>query len=398
MNRGHPSFTDVAGYRLIEKIGAGGMGEVYKAYNPSLDRFAAVKILYQTAFADRFKNEAHIQSSVTHPNIARLYEYTRCGDRLCILMEYVEGDCVDQYLHKRGRLSNDETSLIIAQIAAALEYLHSRDIIHRDIKPQNFKIDENGTVKMLDFGIAKHKYSPKLTQLGSVVGTREYLAPEQLQQLPELKSDVWALAVMAYELLTGYMPFEGPNALMLQANILKGHYTDPAILVPGISRNLALFIERGLKINSANRISAREVVAMFGMQKDRMKSLKMPVIRRKTVIVTAGLVAILLALVFYFNYDRDITDSDEQGNSSGAIKTESVNSTDNKIIINTPGISNAELVVQGGVTHSLPYTVVGKEGDRFEFTIRAAGYVDKEVQVVLTPRRISYEFSLDKNR
>ena len=156
-------YQEIGGYRLIEKIGSGGMGDVYKAFNAALNRTAAIKILHQKNMGERFKNEAYIQSSVTHPNIARLYEYLVTGETACIIMEYVEGDSLDVYLHRKGKLSSEETEHIIKQIAAALAYLHSRDILHRDIKPQNFKVQSNGTITMLDFGIAKNKYTPKLT-------------------------------------------------------------------------------------------------------------------------------------------------------------------------------------------------------------------------------------------
>src|SRR5690606_8263394 len=137
----------------------------------------------------RFKNEAYIQSSINHPNIAMLYEYAKCNNKLCIVMEFVEGETLSDILYRKGKLSNSETENILRQIVSALAYLHKKEIIHRDIKPQNFKITADGTVKMLDFGIAKHKYSPKLTQLGFVVGTIEYLAPEQFEQKEEMKSD-----------------------------------------------------------------------------------------------------------------------------------------------------------------------------------------------------------------
>jgi serine/threonine-protein kinase len=257
-----PGFhiTEVGGYHLTERIGSGGMGDVYKAVQPALNRIAAVKVLHQKDLSDRFRNEAHIHASIQHPNIARLYDYVFAGETPCIIMEYVEGESLDTCLAKRKRLSNEETEKILLQIASALAYLHQKDIFHRDIKPQNFKIQADGTVKMLDFGIAKNKYSPKFTQQGFVVGTTEYMAPEQFQQQAEKKSDTWSLGVMTYELLTGFMPFEGDNPVLLRSKITKGIYTDPAILAPQIAEKLLLIIDRCLKINPANRISAMEIV------------------------------------------------------------------------------------------------------------------------------------------
>jgi serine/threonine protein kinase len=411
----YEQVTEVAGYRLAERIGSGGMGEVYKAYNNSLNRYAAVKVLYQATLADRFKNEAYIQSSITHPNIARLYEFTKCGEKHCIVMEYVEGETLGNLLHRKGKLSNEETEDILRQVVSALAYLHKKDIIHRDIKPQNFKIQSDGTVKMLDFGIAKHKYSPKFTQIGVIVGTSEYMSPEQFQQEAELKSDVWALAVMTYELITGYMPFEADNPVTLQLKIKKGNFTDPKLLIPGISETLSVIIDKSLKVNPANRITAMGIEALL-VKKDTMdaNSILSSLFSKK--LLVPGIAGILVLFIFFLfinnnkeeiNTDKPPLEQKEEKNLVGQGVTGNKQKAENtlfetagagnKIIINAPGISNAELILNDGSRKPLPYTVNGKEGDKFEFTIHADGYKDKDVQVVLTPRRISYEFNLEKN-
>lgn len=410
MSYGNQQVTEVSGYRLLEKIGVGGMGEVYKACNNKLNRFAAVKILHEASFADRFKNEAYIQSSVNHPNIARLYEYTKLGDKLCIIMEYVEGECLDQLMLRKGRLCNEEATEILRQIVSSLAYLHKKNIVQRDIKPQNFKIDTEGTVKMLDFGIAKHKYSPKLTQHGFVVGTVEYLAPEQLDQMPELKSDVWALSVLAYEMLTGYMPFEASNVVMMQTKIRLAQFTNPKILLPQISEKLLLFIESGLRVNTAKRISAKGMEELLENSNDTaagnllpFKIPAMPAISRKRAVTGFSIVAVLFIFLFLRN-DGEDEPGVKQGEDvvvpatqlSGPGTTNDVGNSENKIIINTPGISDAELILPDGGSRQIPYIVRGREGEKFDFIIRAKGYTDKEVQVVLTPRRMSYEFNLEK--
>jgi len=387
-------ITEVAGYRLTEKIGSGGMGNVYKAINPTLSRQAAVKILHQEAFAERFRNEAYIQSSINHPNIARLYEYAEVDNRLCIVMEYVDGETLSSLLHRKGKLTNEETENILRQIVPALAYLHKKEIIHRDIKPQNFKISADGTVKMLDFGIAKHKYSPKLTQMGFVVGTMEYIAPEQFDQKEELKSDVWCLCVMTYELLTGYMPFEATNPAVLRVNIVKGSFTDPKLLVPVISEKLATIIEKGLKVNPVNRISAAEIECLlfdkkinFGFDWWNKFSFQRP--SKKMIAITAAAMAILL-VVFILNRNKPEAAADDP-------VTKIIPATDKQTIsINVPGISNAVLISTDSERIPLPYSISGNEGDKFEFVIRADGYQDKKVQVVITPRRNSFEYNLEK--
>jgi len=392
MSASQEPVKEVAGYRLAERLGSGGMGEVYKAFNPTLNRYAAVKILNDAGFAERFRNEAHIQSTVSHPNIARLYEYTNIGDKLCIVMEYVEGECLDVIRRRRGKLSSAETENIVRQIVSALSYLHGKEIMHRDIKPQNFKVQADGTVKMLDFGIAKNKNSPKLTQAGFVVGTMDYLAPEQFNQQAELKSDVWALAVMAYELVTGYMPFESSNAVALQASICKGNYTDPAILSPDISPRLASLIERSLKVNPVNRISAAGLETLLGKPGHFVR--RKLVLSQKGLII-AGSVALLLFIIFLV-WNNSGNEPIQPVSGDDAKETQVTGQANKSVLINTPGIDNAEIILTDGERKKLPYTVTGNEGDRFEFIIQANGYKDKKIEVQITPRRSSFEYNLEK--
>ncbi|MEO5890829.1 MAG: serine/threonine-protein kinase [Ferruginibacter sp.] len=396
----YDQFTEVAGYRLGERIGSGGMGEVYKAYNSNLNRLAAVKVLYEAGLADRFKNEAYIQSSINHPNIARLYEFAKCGDKQCIVMEYVEGESLDTLLRRNRKLSSEATEDILRQIVSALVYLHKKDILHRDIKPQNFKIQTDGTVKMLDFGIAKHKYSPKLTLAGFIVGTSEYMSPEQFQQQPELKSDIWALAVMTYELVTGYLPFEATNPVALQAKIRKGSYIDPKILVPDVSQKLLAVIDKSLRVSPTGRIGATGIESILG-KKENTASHKIytlsPAAKKLLISGIAAFTVLVILFLFLNNREAEIkTDESVVEKKEEKITVEPA-ATGNKIIINVPGISNAEAILNDGTHQPLPYSVRGKEGEKFEFTIRADGYKDKEVQVVITPRRMSYEFNLEKN-
>jgi serine/threonine-protein kinase len=394
-------ITEVAGYHLAERIGSGGMGDVYKAYNPALKRTAAVKMLHQKDMAERFKNEAYIQSSVTHPNIACLYEYVLAGDTACIVMEYVEGESLDNYLHKKGKLSNAEAENIIRQVAAALSHLHGREILHRDIKPQNFKIRPDGTVTMLDFGIAKNKYTPKLTQLGFIVGTTEYMAPEQFQQKVEMKSDIWSLGVMAYELITGYLPFEASNPVTLRSKIEKGTYTDPRIMAPEISEKLRSIIERSLRVNPSGRITASEIERMLddkGLPKlQPAKQVKYDPVKFKpgrNVWIIAATVLVLILLVFFITNkpaEKEVViNNGEQ--VTGTKEPEDLQ----KLIIAVPNASNARIVFPDGSSKDLPYELKGKEGENFQFTLEAEGYISKKIEVPVTNRRKSYEYFLEK--
>ncbi|MFT3932654.1 MAG: serine/threonine-protein kinase [Chitinophagaceae bacterium] len=398
-----PGITEIAGYKITELLGSGGMGNVYKAWHPSLQREAAIKILHQADMADRFQNEAYIQSSVSHPNIARLYEYLPSAQNPCIIMEYVHGQTLDAYLHTRGKLSSAEVEHIIQQVATALAYLHSKNILHRDIKPQNFKIQPDGVVKMLDFGIAKSKYSPKLTQFGFVVGTTEYMAPEQFNQQPEKKSDIWSLGVMAYELVTGYMPFESQSQVALRAKIEKGQFTKPSLLVPDLSPAMGAFIEKTLRVNTKARISAAEALACFiGQEQKTFAKPALPEINNrnwftpKKIIAASGILLLLLivALSGKKNSAQDIP-HDMLADTTGVAPVQH-NTTERTIKINTPSIDNATLIFPDGQQKAVPCDITGVPGQNIEFTIHADGYADKKVQVEITDRRSAYEYNLEK--
>jgi serine/threonine-protein kinase len=383
---------EVDGYRLHERIGAGGMGEVYKAYNPTLHRWAAIKILYQDSFIERFRNEATIQSSVNHPNIARLYEYRKIGSRDCIVMEYVEGESLDALLRRKKRIPADETRKILSQIAMALSYLHKKEIVHRDIKPQNFKIQPDGLVKMLDFGIAKHKLSPRLTQAGFVVGTMEYLAPEQLAHKPELKSDIWALGVMCYELITGYMPFESSSTPVLHEKIKRGSFTNPEILIPDLPQDICILIERSLRTNPAQRASAEDILKILGNASQHSSGIAGWLKKHRTIAISISALLVLIFAITFF--------SGSGGNAADPVpeKEESMVAGDNRsgVLISTPGIDHAEIIMPDGSKQQLPFRVKGNQGERYSFIIHADGYADKKVEVQITPRRSAFEYHLDK--
>lgn len=391
-------YSEIAGYRLTRHIGSGGMGDVYRATHITLQREAAIKVLFQKDLAQRFENEAYIQSSVNHPNIARLYEYVCSGDVHCIVMEYVDGESLDGYIRRKGKIAGDEAEKILAQIVNALEYLHRLDIIHRDIKPQNFKIQQDGTVKMLDFGIAKHKYSPRFTQQGFVVGTTEYMAPEQFQQQVQKKSDIWSLGVMLYEMVTGYLPFEATNPVTLRSLIAKGSFTDPKILVPDLPQRLAGIIDRSLRVNPANRVTAAGIMDLLKGSKaptpvaPRIPPEKKLPVRWKQVFTAFAAVAAIIITTIVLSRSPSPDPPPPPPDHGGNILT----AEEFRLVINVQGADNAEIILPSGEKKPLPYETHGKNGDVIEGIIRANGFLDTLIRPVVSHRRSVYTYELEK--
>lgn len=201
-------------YRLEGRLGAGGMSTVYLAVDSVLQRKVAVKLLAEhlaedEAFVARFKREALAAARLTHPNVVQVYDSGIDDSRHYIVMEYVPGRSVAQLLKEKGRLDVDEAVDIVCQACEGLKYAHSKGIVHRDIKPGNLMIANDGTIKLADFGIAKAAEETRITQAGSVVGTAAYLSPEQAHgEEAGVASDIYSLGVVTYQLLAGRLPYE----------------------------------------------------------------------------------------------------------------------------------------------------------------------------------------------
>ncbi len=264
-----------AKYQILEHLGAGGMGDVYKALDLSLLRQVAIKVIKKkpgaTEQADaRFLREARLVSRFNHPHIVTIYEIGEIDDSAYIVMEFI-GGCSLRDRIGRGDLRGEEIIDIALQISDALNEAHSHGIIHRDIKPPNILLTERGNVKLLDFGVAKHvedfnetSYSTiteSLTHSDAIVGTLSYMSPEQLRREPlDGRTDIFSFGIVLYEMITGKLPFAGASALDVAASILKDHARDIARLPADLPQEIKPFVMRLLaKERSARPAAFREI-------------------------------------------------------------------------------------------------------------------------------------------
>jgi serine/threonine protein kinase/alkylhydroperoxidase/carboxymuconolactone decarboxylase family protein YurZ len=272
--------THLGSYRLISRIGAGGMGEVWKGEDTRLGRIVAIKVLPPAVAADveataRLRREARTAAQLYHPNIAMIHAIEQDGDRIFIVMEYVEGEPLSKIL-ARGAMSEAELCRVGRGVADALAEAHGKGIVHRDIKPDNIMV--NGQrVKVLDFGIAK-QIAPAttssdapttfMTQQGMILGTVHYMSPEQaLGKALDARTDIFSLGVVLYEAATGRLPFSGETATETMMHIIRDEPEDAARVNPAISDGMKAIISRCLRKNRDERFaSAADLAAALEQQ------------------------------------------------------------------------------------------------------------------------------------
>ena len=246
-------------YQIIKTIGEGGMANVYLAYDTILDRNVAVKVLRgdlatDEKFVRRFQREALSASSLSHPNIVEVYDVGEDNGSYYIVMEYIDGKHLKQLLKKRGNLTLTEVVDIMLQVTDGMSAAHDSYIIHRDIKPQNIMILENGLIKITDFGIAMALNSTQLTQTNSVMGSVHYLPPEQASgKGATIQSDVYSMGILMYELLTGSLPFKGDNAVEIALKHIKESVPSVKELLPNIPQSIDNIIMKATAKNVKNR-------------------------------------------------------------------------------------------------------------------------------------------------
>ena len=246
-------------YEIVKTIGEGGMANVYMAKDTILDRKVAIKVLRgdlsgDDKFIRRFQREALSVSNLSHQNIVEVYDVGEENGQHYIVMEYIDGKTLKQLLQKRGSLTLSEVMDIMNQLTDGLTHAHGAYIIHRDIKPQNIMIQDDGLIKITDFGIAMALNATQLTQTNSVMGSVHYLPPEQANgKGSTIKSDVYSLGILMYELLTGNVPFKGDNAVEIALKHMKEKIPSIRRQNPTIPQSVENIVLRATAKNPKNR-------------------------------------------------------------------------------------------------------------------------------------------------
>jgi predicted Ser/Thr protein kinase len=251
-------------YELLELVGSGGMSSVWKAHDGLLDRTVAIKVLHEQFTADeeyveRFRREARSVAQVSHPNIVTVIDRGEDENRQYIVFEYIEGENLKELIERSGRLAIRDALVMALQMGRALAFAHDRGLVHRDVKPQNVLLNDDGQAKMTDFGIARSVDVEGVTITGTVLGTSEYIAPEQARgRRVDALTDVYSLGVVLYELLTGSVPFQGENFVAVALR----HVNEPAPSVlerrPDAPPRVAMAVERAMAKDPDDRFQSMD--------------------------------------------------------------------------------------------------------------------------------------------
>jgi serine/threonine protein kinase len=279
-------------YRVLDALGRGGMAQVYRGYHPHLDRQVAIKVLRadlveQDEFLERFRREAHAVSGLRHANIVQVFDFDVQDDFYYMVMELLEGDTLrarlNDYRLRKERMPLDEIARILVDTLNGLEYAHSEGIIHRDIKPANIMLTKKGQAVLTDFGIAQILGSTRVTVSGAMMGTLNYMAPEQgLENRCDARSDIYSLGIVLYEMLTGYPPFDADTPLAILMKHLNDPLPLPSKLDPSLPPSFEQIVLKALAKDPADRFqSAAEMLdatksMLHGLSGDKRQMVSPP--------------------------------------------------------------------------------------------------------------------------
>ena len=304
--------VNIGPYEIVASLGAGGMGELYRARDTVLGRDVAIKVLPEAFAADperlaRFQREARVLATLNHPHVGIIYGIEQFGGRLALVLELIDGDTLEERI-RRGPLPVAEALRIASQIATALQAAHKRGIVHRDLKPANIKVTSEGTVKVLDFGLAKIAHTPSglaelqtmaaaTTIAGGVLGTAGYMSPEQARaEVVDARTDVWALGCVLYELLAGRRAFDGRTASDMIVKVLE-HEPEWTALPRSTPPAVLNLLKRCLSKDSHAR--PQDMAAVQALLEWGQVSPQRPAILRPLTIATAVFAVVALALFAY---------------------------------------------------------------------------------------------------
>ncbi len=257
---GYEAGAQIDSYRIEEPVARSGMATIYRAIDTRDHRKVALKIPHPDMEADpilfdRFKRESAIGEKLHHPSVMRVYADQK-RSRIYMVMEWCEGRLLRKILDEEGKLTHDRAIHIAIEVLDALEYIHGNGVVHRDLKPENIMVDANDKVKLIDFGIAGDSAARRLTYANftSTLGTPNYISPEQVKgKRGDGRSDIFAMGVILYEMLSGKLPFSGPSPLAAMNDRLLNHPLPPSVADPSISPQLQEVIYRALERDPKNR-------------------------------------------------------------------------------------------------------------------------------------------------
>ena len=298
-------------YRLVEKLGQGGMAQVYKAYQPDLDRYVAIKVLHphltgDEDFATRFRREARAVAAIEHPHIVRIYDFDSDEDLAFLVMEYLEGTSLKALLHDLRRrdeqMDTAEVGRIVGAVAKALAHAHRQGLVHRDVKPSNVLITSDGRPVLTDFGIARIVDETVITESGGTLGTPAYMSPEQGKgESGDARSDIYALGVMLYQLCTGRIPFDADTPYAIILKHITAPLPPPRSICPELPESVERVILKALAKDPDDRFqNAGELDRAIRAAVEAPDAAPLPSRRRaplRSVVLIGATIAVCLALL-----------------------------------------------------------------------------------------------------